>query len=132
MGRIATGRLLEQPEICKAVVGSLGVANAAPGAVRPPSGALWSLALGDHDGIAAAVRPFAERVLPGQLAFLFRGCVSFWIPGGLRDAELAPAFATGATTLLLGFVVASQRTRLPGQSARIQGPNRRTDCRNGL
>ncbi len=121
MGRIATGRLLEQPEVCKAVVGSLGVANPAPGAVRPHSGALWSLALGDQAGLAVAVRPAAERVLAGQLAFLFRGCVSFWIAGELQDPELGPAFADGASVLLLGFAEASQRTRLLEQIARTPG-----------
>ncbi|WP_428378036.1 TetR/AcrR family transcriptional regulator [Lichenicoccus sp.] len=124
MGGIATGLLLEQPEVSKAVVGSLGVANQAPGAIRPHSGALWSLALGDHAGLAAAVRPAAERVLAGLLAFQFRGCVSFWIAGELQDAELGPAFATGASVLLLGFADRPQRTRLLEQIARAPGASR--------
>lgn len=112
MGQVATGRLLEQPEVSKAVVGSLGVASPDPGAVRRNSGALWSLALGELDGIAAPSRATAAGLLPGQLAYLFRGCVSFWIAGELRDDELGPAFTTGASALLLGFAEAPLRQLL--------------------
>ena len=111
MGRIAVAALLEQPEVNKAVVGSLGQAASAPSSVRPQSEAIWSLALGDLAGIDVDVRARAEATLPQQLAFMFRGCVSFWIAGELSDEQLPRAFEGGASTLLLAF--ADDKLRAP-------------------
>lgn len=103
MGRIAVVLLLEQPDVYKAVVGSLGVVGPAPTEVMGQSRALWSLALGDFDGIAADVGDMARQVLAGQLAFGFRGCLSFWIAGEVANDELAGVVAINLSTTLLGF-----------------------------
>lgn len=103
MGRISVALLLEQPEISKAVVGSLGLAGPVPSSVRPQSEAIWSLALDDLKGIEATITSQAREVLPQQLAFMFRGCLSFWIAGELDDDQFRVAFEAGALTLLLGF-----------------------------
>ena len=112
MGRISVAELLEQPEISKAVVGSLGLTGPAPSAVRPQSEAIWSLALGDLSGIDGETRARAEATLPQQLAFMFRGCVSFWIAGELSNDQLPRAFETGASTLLLAFADDKRRAHL--------------------
>ncbi|WP_407159129.1 TetR/AcrR family transcriptional regulator [Bradyrhizobium sp. STM 3557] len=112
MGRIAVAALLEQPDVNKAVVGSLGLAGPAPSSVRPQSEAIWSLALGDFTGIDGETRARAEAILPQQLAFLFRGCVSFWIAGELSDDQLPRAFEAGASTLLLAFADDKRRAHL--------------------
>jgi AcrR family transcriptional regulator len=112
MGRISATELLERPDLSKAVVGSLGLAGPAPSAVRPQSEAIWSLALGDLTGIDGGVRARAEATLPQQLAFMFRGCVSFWIAGELSNDELPQAFDSGASTLLLAFADAKARAQL--------------------
>ena len=109
MGRISVALLLEQPDVYKAVIGSLGVVGEAQSAVRPQSQQLWSLALADCAGLTGATRDLARASLPEHLAFVFRGCLSFWIAGEVRDGELAAAFDAGASTALLGFADAGRR-----------------------
>lgn len=120
MARISVALLLEKPDVHKAVVGSLGVASPMPGSVRHNSRDLWSLALGDFAGTAVDMRTLAQTLLADQLAYGFRGCVSFWIAGELQDADLGTAFQAGACTLLLGFVAPKSRARLIEQIARLQ------------
>ncbi|GAB4067510.1 TetR/AcrR family transcriptional regulator [Ancylobacter sonchi] len=112
MGRIAVALLLEQPAVYKAVVGSLGVVSQLPSAVRLRSTDLWTLALGDLKGLAGETAERARLVLAEQLAFSFRGCLSFWIAGELDDKQLEPAFVAAAATLLLGFAEPSRRAHL--------------------
>lgn len=119
MGRISVAGLLEQPEISKAVVGSLGLAGPAPSAVRPQSEAIWSLALGDISGIDGEMLARAEATLSQQLAFMFRGCVSFWIAGELSDNQLAQAFEAGASMLLLAFADDKRRAKLLKRITRL-------------
>jgi AcrR family transcriptional regulator len=112
MGRIAVAALLEQPDVNKAVVGSLGLAGPVPSSVRPQSEAIWLLALDDMSGLGDATRARAEATLPQQLAFMFRGCVSFWIAGEFSDHQLPRAFEAGASTLLLAFADDKRRATL--------------------
>ncbi len=112
MGRIAVRLLLEQPDVYKAVVGSLGVVSSVASSVKPKSEGLWSLALGDFTGIAAELNAIAKTVLPEQLAFAFRGSLSFWIAGEVEDRELESTVATGASTILLGFAAPDRRPYL--------------------
>jgi AcrR family transcriptional regulator len=115
MGRISVALLLEKPNVYKSVVGSLGVPSSEPGPVRQNSRELWSVALGDFAGVSADVMPLAQAVLADQLAFNFRGCVSFWIAGEVRDGDLDAAFRMGACTLLLGFADPRRRADLMQQ-----------------
>ena len=112
MGRIAVALLLEQPDVYKAVVGSLGVVGPAPTEVMGQSRALWSLALGDLDGLAEDVAETARRVLAEQLAFGFRGCLSFWIAGEVANDALDEVVAINLSTTLLGFAAADRRQYL--------------------
>jgi len=112
MGRIGISLLLEQPGVYKAVVGSLGVVSPEPSVVRQRSSELWALALGDLSGLAGETAGLAGGMLAEQLAFSFRGCLSFWIAGELSDGELAQAFAAGAGALLLGFAEPRRRPHL--------------------
>ncbi|MCV3208004.1 TetR/AcrR family transcriptional regulator [Mesorhizobium sp. YC-39] len=120
MGRISVALLLEKPTVHKAVVGSLGVASSAPSTVHQHSRKLWSLALGDFAGIAMDMEKVAHAILAEQLAFDFRGCVSFWIAGELRDEDLGSAFEVGACVLLLGFANPKRRTYLIRQIKSLQ------------
>jgi AcrR family transcriptional regulator len=112
MGRTCVRWLLEQPEVCKAMFGSLGAAGPVPGTTRRQSVALWSLALGDFVGIVADVSGTAMAVLPDQLALAFRGCLSFWIAGELKDQYLVGAVEASLSTLLLGFADPGRRPYL--------------------
>jgi AcrR family transcriptional regulator len=112
MGRISTGVLLEKPDVAKVVVGSLGVVSPTPSSVLPKSEALWIQALGDGIGLDPATRALARDLLPQQLAFTFRGCVSFWIAGELKDEALPAAVHGGALALLLGFADPSHRAAI--------------------
>lgn len=115
MGRISITLLLEKAAVHKAVVGSLGIAGPMPASVRQNSRELWSLALGDMAGVADDLKDLAEAVLADQLAFSFRGCVSFWIAGELQDEQLSRAVHAGICISLLGFIGAKRRTDLIGQ-----------------
>jgi AcrR family transcriptional regulator len=119
MGRIAVAALLEQPDVNKAVVGSLGLAGPVPSSVRPQSEAIWLLALDDMSGLGDPTRARAEATLPQQLAFMFRGCVSFWIAGELSDDQLPRAFEAGASTLLLAFADDKRRAHLLKRIAQL-------------
>jgi len=99
----AAAVMLEEPAINRAVMGWLGTASSSPGQVWARSTALWTLALGAGEGLIAARRDQALRCLPGQLAFAFRGVLSFWTAGELTDEALAPNALDLAGTLLLGF-----------------------------
>ncbi|MCA0058482.1 MULTISPECIES: TetR/AcrR family transcriptional regulator [unclassified Mesorhizobium] len=95
--------MLEEPEINRAVMGWIGTAGPSPGKVLAHSTTLWSLALGAGEGLIAAGRQKALRSLPEQLAFAFRGVLSFWTAGELPDEALASKAREIAKTLLLGF-----------------------------
>ncbi|MBB4200800.1 AcrR family transcriptional regulator [Rhodoblastus sphagnicola] len=122
MGRISVGVLLEKPDVSKSVVGSLGVAGPSPSAVLPQSEALWSLALGDLSTLSSDAPIALRAVLPQQLAFTFRGCVSFWIAGELTDEAMVTAFQTGALAILLGFVNPTRRAALMAQMSPLPIP----------
>jgi hypothetical protein len=95
--------MLEEPEINRAVMGWIGTAGPSPGRVLAHSTTLWSLALGAGGGLSAAGRQEALRCLPEQLAFAFRGVLSFWTAGEVPDEALASNAREIAKTLLLGF-----------------------------
>lgn len=98
---IAAGVMLEEPEVNRAVMGWLGTAGPAPGQVLTHSIALWTLALEGGERIVALGQ--RERILrlATQLAFAFRGVLSFWTAGELPDDRLAPDARGIASTLLL-------------------------------
>jgi AcrR family transcriptional regulator len=112
MGRTAAACLLERPVVYKAVVGSLGTAGPTSGGVRPRSRALWELALGDLAGISEDLRGRARAILADQIAFTFRGCLSFWIAGEIADEGLSAAVETATATALLGFAAPGRRERV--------------------
>lgn len=112
MGRTAAACLVERPVVYKAVVGSLGMAGPTPGEVRPRSRALWELALGDLAGISGDLRGRARAILADQIAFTFRGCLSFWIAGEIADEGLPSAVETATATALLGFAAPRRRERV--------------------
>lgn len=95
--------MLEEPEINRVVMGWIGTAGSSPGKVLAHSTTLWSLALGAGEGLIGAGRERALRCLPEQLAFAFRGVLSFWTAGEVRDEQLASHARDMAKTLLLGF-----------------------------
>jgi AcrR family transcriptional regulator len=112
MGGIAAACLLERPAVYKAVVGSLGMAGPTPVMVRSRSRVLWELALGDLEGISRDLRGRARAILADQVAFTFRGCLSFWIAGEIADGRLAAAVETATATALLGFAAAARQERV--------------------
>jgi AcrR family transcriptional regulator len=85
---IATAVMLDEPEVNRSVMGSIGAPSPSPGDVLARSTALWSLALGAGEGLATTNREEALRSLPRQLAFAFRGVLSFWTAGELSDDAL--------------------------------------------
>lgn len=95
--------LLEEPLVSRHVIGSLGSPTGQPGRIADHSRALWASALGEGAGIREALLPLALAHLPDQLAFGFRGCISFWVAGEISDAELPGRARAMAAALLLGF-----------------------------
>jgi len=99
----AAAVMLEEPEVNRAVMGWLGTRSPVPGDTLARSTALWALALGTADGLMAAHREQALRDLPTQLAFAFRGVLSFWTAGELSDDALAGSAKDIAAALMLGL-----------------------------
>ncbi len=95
--------MLDEPKVNRAVLGWIGTASPFPGQVLAHSTALWTLALGDGEGLIASRRERALSSLPEHLAFAFRGVLSFWTAGELPDDSLAAKAKAAASTLLLGF-----------------------------
>ncbi|MDR4305934.1 TetR/AcrR family transcriptional regulator [Chelatococcus sambhunathii] len=99
---IATEVMLEEPEVNRAVMGWIGAPGPTSGEVLARSSAFWALALDDGDGLSAERRADALRRLPEQLAFAFRGVLSFWTAGELRDETLEEKAQEMARSLLMG------------------------------
>ncbi len=112
----AASVMLEEPVVNRSVMGWLGTASPAAATGLTRSGAFWSLALGTTDGFAPARREQAARSLPRQLAFGFRGVLSFWTAGELADDELAACARDVALAILLG--VLDQQRKSAGEPAR--------------
>lgn len=108
----ATSVMLREPVVNRAVMGSLGAPSSTPGSVLERSAKLWETALGSGDGLSAAHRATALEILPRQLAFGFRGVLSFWTAGELNDSDLAPAAKRMAATLMQGFADPRRRGTL--------------------
>lgn len=105
--------MLEEPRVNRAVMGWLGAAGPSHGEVLAQSIALWTLALGAGEGLMASRQEEALRSLPTQLAFGFRGVLSFWTAGELPDDTLAPSAREVSRTLLLGFSEGRRSPREP-------------------
>lgn len=103
---IAAGVMLEESAVNRVVMGWLGTPATVPGPLAH-SAALWALALGDGDGLAisgtGAGRDRALAALSRQLAFSFRGVLSFWTSGDLPEAELEGQARAVAAALLGGY-----------------------------
>lgn len=99
----AAAVMLEEPGVNRVVMGWIGSASQAPGRTLQHSGELWSLALGEGEGLSAARREEGLRRLPEQLALAFRGTLSFWTAGELPDAALGPTARAMAKALLWGY-----------------------------
>ncbi|WP_206245348.1 TetR/AcrR family transcriptional regulator [Novosphingobium terrae] len=106
----ASAVMLEEPLVNRVVMGWLGAGSQTPGQVLARSTALWALALGAGEGLRPGLREQALACLPGQLAFAFRGVLSFWTAGELADEALATSAGEVAQSLLLGFIEHEDRT----------------------
>lgn len=112
----AASVMLEEPVVNRSVMGWLGTAGPATGTALVRSEAFWSLAIAAGDGLAPAGRGQALRTLPRQLAFGFRGVLSFWTAGEIADGELAASARDVALAILLGVVSAQRKPA--GRAAR--------------
>lgn len=110
MGEIAVALLLERPAAYRAVVASLG--TEVPSEARSLSRDLWSLALGDLDGLDVGAIGRPPGTISEPLAYMFRGCLSFWIAGEIQDDALATTVRKGLTAVLLGFAAPPRRGEL--------------------
>lgn len=109
---IAVAVMLEEPQINRAIIRSLGFPGAKPSEVSAQSRALWAAAFGRGDGIDPALAQVAAERVPEQLATAFRGCLSFWIADEITDAQLPEKARMTALTVLLGFVEPDRRAGL--------------------
>ena len=107
---IAAAEMLTEPQVNRAVIGTLGAPGGEPGEVYIQSRALWAQALQNCDGVCPDLIHIARSVLPDQLAVAFRGVLSFWTAGEFTDTELAPRARAAAAAVLLGFVHAERRS----------------------
>ncbi|WHO40447.1 TetR/AcrR family transcriptional regulator [Sphingobium sp. AP49] len=92
--------MLEEPRVNRAVMGWLGTPGPTHGEVLAQSTALWASAIGEGDGLIGGEQEPVLQSLPRQLAFGFRGVLSFWTAGELPDDELAANARDVASALL--------------------------------
>lgn len=109
---IAASVMLEEPQVNRAVIGTLGASSERPGRVLAQSRALWAEAIGEGEGFEPALVDVAQAVLPDQLAVAFRGVLSFWTAGEVSDDELVPRARVTGACVLLGFVNQGRRPAL--------------------
>lgn len=100
---IAAAVMLDEADVNRAVMGWLG-SDGHPGRTLEHSAALWRLALGAGEGLYPERRDVALQRLPVQLALAFRGALSFWTAGELRDEQLEATAREMADSLLLGYI----------------------------
>ncbi|WP_414831760.1 TetR/AcrR family transcriptional regulator [Afifella sp. YEN Y35] len=98
---IAASVMLERPAVNRVIMATLGAPEGHPGQVLALSRAYWARALGEAEGFSDP--RCARETLPDQLAFTFRGILSFWTAGEISDAELRARTARAAAASLLGF-----------------------------
>ena len=111
---IAAQVMLDRPGANRAIMAGLGAPSPEPGDVWNASRALWATALDDCKGLEPDSIDLACITLPAQLAFSFRGLLSFWAAGEISDDNLVPhARGIGAASLM-GFVDKAQRKSLIG------------------
>ena len=101
----AATTMLEKPVVNRVVMGWISTSNPKPGEVLQRSKELWARALGEGDGLRVDLRERARGTLPQQLAFGFRGVLSFWTAGEISDASLTRSALDMAETLMLRYVV---------------------------
>lgn len=111
---IAVTVLLEEPQINRAIIRSLGFPGVDPSEVSAQSQALWTVAFADGDGVDPNLAKVAVERVPEQLAIGFRGCLSFWIADEITDVLLPEKARMTAITILLGFVPTGMRADLLG------------------
>jgi AcrR family transcriptional regulator len=99
---LAVAVMLEEPDVNRAVMGSIGTAGPAPADALERSTAFWALALTGEESVTEPRRQPAGD-LPQQLALAFRGALSFWSAGELSDEELGRAALAIADTLMFTF-----------------------------
>jgi AcrR family transcriptional regulator len=100
---VAVAVMLEEPAVNRVVMGWIGATGADHKQVLAHSTSLWALALGAAEDLPTGNRETISRLLPEQLAFSFRGVLSFWTAGELSDADLGSAAREMASTLLRAF-----------------------------
>ena len=109
---IAVDVLLEDDRVSRAVIGSLGMPTATPAAVAADSRDLWTAALEGWTGIDPGLSDVARSHLAYNLALVFRGCLSFWAAGEIKDADLKRTALSGAAAVLLGVATPAKRQQL--------------------
>lgn len=97
---IAVAVMLEEPDVNRAVMGSIGTAGLTQTDALERSAAFWALALSGEDS-AGVSRRQSPNDLPRHLALAFRGVLSFWCAGELPDDELRQAALAIAEALML-------------------------------
>ena len=114
---IASAVMLADPQVNRAVIGSLGAPSDDPGQVQARSRRLWAEAIGAGEGFEPGLAALGRRVLPDHLAMAFRGVLSFWTAGEIADAALPGRAEGAAAALMLGFVGTQRRAALAGRLA---------------
>jgi AcrR family transcriptional regulator len=109
---IAAAVMLEAPAVNRAVMGALGAPTQESGDVSARSRALWSIALGNGEGLEPSMAKLACAILPEQLALAFRGVLSFWTAGEIADSLLKKRARVAAMALLLGFLPEREKAKL--------------------
>ncbi|ASC92869.1 hypothetical protein Sdiek2_0847 [Sulfurospirillum diekertiae] len=101
MGEIAVEVLLKNPILNKFIIGSLNIPRKESLNIKEDSEHLWKAALENTDELKGGDR--LKKELSSQIALCFRGNITFWCTGDIKDEELKDSFLKGISFLYYGI-----------------------------
>ena len=101
MGEIAIEVLLKNPILNKFIIGSLNIPRKESLNIKEDSEHLWKAALENTDELKGGDR--LKKELSSQIALCFRGNITFWCTGDIKDEELKDSFLKGISFLYYGI-----------------------------
>jgi AcrR family transcriptional regulator len=104
MNRAGFAVMMRQPVTSRAVISALSDPHPEGPNMREEASRLWAVALGDLEGVPSSLRPLARRLLPDQLAIVFRGAIALWVAGELADRDVVKTADIGVDLILCAFL----------------------------
>lgn len=110
MARLGVDVMVEQAPVTRAM--SVGIISEGSRDVLRRARDLWTLSLGDLDGLDTTWSPDGAALLAEHLALSFRGALVMWIASDLTDGEFRSVVETVVAAHFAAFVGPAQKRDL--------------------